>query len=55
MIGYEEAIKVLKELQEKAKYAAEYQSDFVYDFQRHCAEEEKKEIVRTLLSLDLEG
>lgn len=55
MIGYEEAIKVLKELREKAEFAAEHQNDFVHDFQRHCAEEEKLEIVRTLLNLDLEG
>ena len=54
MITYEEAIKVLKELKESAKYVRENDEYILTDFRRHCVEDEKRYIVATLANLNLE-
>lgn len=53
MITYEEAIKVLSELQESAKYVREYEDDLLDDFHRFCLEDEKKHIIDILVKLEL--
>ena len=55
MITYEEAIKVLSELQESARYVREHDNYVSMDcFHHGCVEDEKRIIINTLATLDLE-
>lgn len=54
MISYEKAIEVLKALKASAKIVDDYEGDIINDY-RYLAESEKRDIIDTLLKLDLEG